>query len=127
MSQKIYLPALSGPEFDALLAGLRALQKMIDTGSMPNNIVSILTNDGEHEGMWDLDELDTLAERINSTHDAPESLTVLREVLPLAQEAVDAREQESDGTDSDMLKAWQETVDRATALVMESGANDAQG
>lgn len=56
--------ALTAEERDAVLAGLRLLQIGIARGDVEPPLMSILTNDGAHDGV-DLARIDALCERIN--------------------------------------------------------------
>jgi hypothetical protein len=78
MEKPIHLPTLTGPQVDAILAGLRMLQKGLDSsGGLPANVEIILTNDSEHEGLRDLNEIDALCERINSGCEKSSALEAL--------------------------------------------------
>lgn len=58
----ITLPTVTLNEFNALLAGLRALQHLLDTDTLPPAIRSIHTDSGDGLGITDLDRL---CERLN--------------------------------------------------------------
>jgi len=62
MDHTITLPALNAEEFDAILAGLRALQYLIDHDQLPPGIREILT---DHDRGLGLDQIDALCQRLN--------------------------------------------------------------
>lgn len=128
MEKAIYLPALTGPQFDAVLAGLRLLQKAIDSGTLPSNVECILTNDSEHEGLRDLDEIDMLCERINSTEGQPQAIPVvnaLRNMVGLAEEACEARRESDCDEDKEMLDIYWQQLAEARAALKAAGVQDA--
>ena len=55
---------MSGPERDAVLAGLRLLQQELCSGNLSIDTKDIYTNCNEHMGL-DLKDIDDLCERIN--------------------------------------------------------------
>lgn len=58
-------PALSPEEHDAILAGLRLLQRDLDRGCVDDDILPILTDEGRHAGLGS-EGIDTLIEeRVN--------------------------------------------------------------
>lgn len=62
------MPRVTRDEFDAILCGLRLLQKnLADTGKhgLPEMLLNILTNDGEHEPLTS-SLLDALCEKLNT-------------------------------------------------------------
>lgn len=62
MTNPITPPPLSGNEFNAVLAGLRSLQYLMDKDQVPTGIREILTNGGQGLG---LDQIDLLCQRLN--------------------------------------------------------------
>lgn len=60
----VEVPALTGANLDAILAGLRLLQRELDNGDLPRGILDIYTNCGEHPGL-DVDLVGDLCEEIN--------------------------------------------------------------
>jgi hypothetical protein len=71
MSEKPHLLALTQPEFDAVLAGLRVLSAAItDSDICPDDgeIGDILTNAGAHAGL-SVEAIDALGDRINAGDD----------------------------------------------------------
>lgn len=59
------LSELSGPERDAVLAGLRLLQQNLMDGDLDDEIGVLYTNCNEHMGM-NLVDIDSLCERVNT-------------------------------------------------------------
>lgn len=54
---RITLPTVTPNEFNALLAGLRALQYLLDTDTLPPDIRGIHTDGGRGLGIADIDRL----------------------------------------------------------------------
>jgi len=57
MDHTMTLPALNAEEFNAVLAGLRALQYLMDHDQIPPEIREILTDQGLGLGLRQLDDL----------------------------------------------------------------------
>ncbi len=62
MATSVTLPPVSCPELDAILAGLRAMQHLLDQDALPSTIREILTAHGSGLGLRQIDEL---CEKIN--------------------------------------------------------------
>ena len=62
MPKLITFPSVTTEEFNAILAGLRTLQHMLETDSLPPMIRGILTDNGSGLGITDIDDL---CQRIN--------------------------------------------------------------
>ena len=57
MATSVTLPPLSTNEFNAILAGLRAVQHLLDQDTLPSAIREILTAHGQGLGLRQIDEL----------------------------------------------------------------------
>jgi hypothetical protein len=64
MPTTVTLPPISGQEFDAILAGLRSLEYLMDRDQLPPDIRGILIDHGEGLG---LTQIDNLCQRLNCT------------------------------------------------------------
>lgn len=96
MSEKQHLLLIDQQTFDHLLAGIRALQLLRESGNMPLSLVEIATRDGENDLLNGV-QMDTLAENFNTGFFTPnqgETLVHFSRQSPELRPYADAAEAE---------------------------------